>query len=363
MHSVLDISELVGRVVQSLDKLDDVAACALVARKWAYPAQSRLFSDILIRAPHRQLPRLLDVFEQSPHLPTFVVTLAIQSIQYWQPAYFERLSNIVYPNLTGLYIASAQDLPGTPVVVEFFRRMLSIPALASVTMHYGFRTPEPYFDIWQNCSQNIRHLYLTHNPHYSGSSPTHSSPRTKHRRVVLDSIVEPRHMLTWLNDPRCPFDVSKVRAIQVSYHTGVPWSPDFLAAAQTTVEIISYQAWFSGDLSPFTQINQLDVSSGTLAHGIGVIQTISAPTRSRIRAIRFCMTSMELPPHQDLGKLVFEIVDLLPNLKVVVVLNHVCTPELTKGATEYVPFGPGVKVQWHFNAQKAPLWHVPIRVD
>ncbi|KAJ7644880.1 hypothetical protein FB45DRAFT_300543, partial [Roridomyces roridus] len=362
MHTALEISELVGSVVQSLDTLDDVAACALVARKWAYPAQSRLFSVIIIWEPHRQLPRLLDVFEQSPHLPTFIVTLAIQPIQYWQPAHFERLSNIAYPILTGLSVGcQIQSLPGTPQIVEFFRRMLSIPTLTSVTMQYGFATPEPYFKIWQNCSQSIRHLDLTHNPRYSGSSLTESHPRTKHigRRVVLDSVVEPSHMLTWLNDPWCPFDVSKLRAIKIYSSARVPWSSDFLVAAQNTVEIISIHVWSSSDidLSPFTRINQLDLSPGTLTDGIGVVKTISAPTRSRIRAIRFYMSSMELQPR------LLEIADLLPNLKVVVVLSHVCTPELTKGVEEYVPLGPGVEVRWNFNAQAAPLWHVPIRVD
>ncbi|KAJ7636775.1 hypothetical protein FB45DRAFT_907312 [Roridomyces roridus] len=365
---MLKMSELVAHIISSLETVDDVSSCALVARRWTHPAQSQLFSEVCVSGPSVQLrppSRLLELFGQSPHLARLVSALLIHSLDEIDPIELERLSNIAYPRLMRLefqgstLILSSQTLP-------FFRRMLSRPTLTSVTMRFQFfEAQEPCLDMWKDCSRNIRHLALvTFIPKF------HHPASSKSKRIVLDSVSCLGGLSAWLGDPRCPFDASQLRAIQCKSLGPLP--PNLLEAAQNTVEIVSIYAPASAfdskiDLSPFTQITQLDLAFGTsLQCAIEVIKTISHSARNRIVAIRFFLFALRPEPsiREDLGRWMPEIFELLPKLKILVIGGDAWMPTRMRNLVEQSsPFPPAVEVRWDSSGQceTKRMWYASIR--
>ncbi|KAJ7493025.1 hypothetical protein B0H11DRAFT_976675 [Mycena galericulata] len=211
------ILELVDHTLGFLDAAEDFRACALVSRLWAYPAQSRIFAEIDVgydaRLTGARLATLLAILEASPHLVGFISCLSIRNVDFTRLSHLEALSLLPYKRLVTLSVFGDRDSSHFMAYLPI-QRLLRIPSLTSVTILCTFAEEEMFFRIWEGCSGNIRHL--THWGNVAGGS-SQASAGAHHKRIKLHSLVDWNRspaIESWLNDPRCPFDVSALKAFK-----------------------------------------------------------------------------------------------------------------------------------------------------
>ncbi|KAJ7493074.1 hypothetical protein B0H11DRAFT_977219 [Mycena galericulata] len=234
----MDISELVDQAISFLSSPDDFKACALVSRSWVHPAQSRIFSELAISSNRndKSLSRLLAILEDSPHLAGFISTLTIRIVVI-EPSYLSRLSLLPYRRLTALSISCGNRLGLEESLA--LQELLSVPSLVSAAFWCAFERREDFLRIWERCSVNIKHY--SHWPVMYEPTPQEAIGQAfaVPKRVKLESLhgFSFNSCTSWLEDARCPFDISCLKAFSSSFndevHGGLP------ATAYATIEIIS----------------------------------------------------------------------------------------------------------------------------
>ncbi|KAJ7622265.1 hypothetical protein FB45DRAFT_123493 [Roridomyces roridus] len=189
MKSILYIPELIDQIVGSADA-GDLHACALVCRRWAHAAQSRIFSNIKICDSYgaelatRQMSRLLNVFDESPHLATFVLTLEL-----WlghQVGEIHRLCRSGLTVLRTLFLYLPTPLPSR--LLPTIKSLLALESLTSVTLHIQFEHLEDLLDVWRDCSRNIRYVEFPRAPSVKPAEPSArpSMCLDPHTKIQLD---------------------------------------------------------------------------------------------------------------------------------------------------------------------------------
>ncbi|KAJ7465354.1 hypothetical protein B0H11DRAFT_2307984 [Mycena galericulata] len=354
------ILELVDHTFGFLDTAEDFRACALVSRVWAYPAQSRIFAEIDVGNDAR-LATLLAILEASPHLVGFISCLSIRDVGSTRLSHLEALSLLPYKRLVTLSVlgdrASSHFMAYLPI-----QRLLRIPSLTSVTILCTFAEEEMFFRIWEGCSGNIRHL--THGGSVAGGR---SQASACHKRIKLHSLVDSDRspaIESWLNDPRCPFDVSALKAFK--FHRADQLH-GVLSTARDTVEVAAITADVVVDLSLFRRLVQLEISSigPGFVFEFRSISTLAPETRTHLEAIRFLLLLLFRDADdlagllRNLDRQISGIQDDFPNLKIVEVVVYFPTPMLTKSVDEYFPsLDARISLRWNFRPETTAMWYV-----
>ncbi|KAJ7626113.1 hypothetical protein FB45DRAFT_1060627 [Roridomyces roridus] len=371
MDRALEIPGLIARIVDHMDTSDDFSSCARVARQWTYPAQSHIFSDIRIHAGNRyeapNLSRLLETLNQSPHLSTFFYRIWIEGLDYIRPEDFERLSSFGYPLLDHLFIYSVNRQLATQLLPSI-RRLLTTPSLTSATLYFHFTQTYDFFDVWRGCSQLIRNLQLFYPPTFGveREPPTLSVPVAPSitKLIQLDSLGNYPQTEWWLDHPQCPFDISRLEAMQCFPRPNEPHPAGIISAAQQTIEIISaYTFSYRVDLSIFLRLTQVELLIGTNEEAIsGTLHTLSPSARSRIQTIRLSMWQRDGTPSAltALGRMIFDVQAELPDLAIIEINARIPTPLLVESCESYFPGdGRRISVRWNFREKMFPLWYIP----
>ncbi|KAJ7465349.1 hypothetical protein B0H11DRAFT_63394 [Mycena galericulata] len=221
-----------------------------------------------------------------------------------------------------------------------------------------------FFRIWEGCSGNIRHL--THWGNIAGGS-SQASTDASHKRIRLHSLVDWNRspvIETWLNDPRCPFDVSALKAYK--FHRVEDQLTGELSGARKTVEVAAIAPVVCAiNLSVFRRLIQLEISS--LGRGFDFdfmsIRTIAPENRAHLEAIRFLLLRFRDTDSVglllNLDRQISGIQDDFPNLKIVEVAVHLPTPKLTKSVDEYFPsLDARISLRWNFRPDTTAVWYV-----
>ncbi|KAJ7466168.1 hypothetical protein B0H11DRAFT_2284635 [Mycena galericulata] len=324
------ILELVDHTLGFLDAAaEDLRACALVSRSWVYPAQSRIFAEIDVGYDARlgftgsRLTTLLATLEASPHLVGFISCLSIRNVAFTRLSQLEALSLLPYKRLVTLYVSG--DRGGSSHFTAYLpiQRLLRIPSLTSVTILCTFTEEEMFFRIWEGCSGNIRHL-----GHWGNVAGGSSQGFAGHKHIKLHSLVDWNRspaIESWLNDPRCPFDVSALKAFK--FHQVEDQLRGELSTARETVEVAAIAAMRGViNLSLFRRLVQLEITSS--AHGFVFdfrsISTLAPENRAHLEAIRFRILQSREPDLEglfiNLDRQISGIQGDFPNLKIVEVV-------------------------------------------
>ncbi|KAJ6498693.1 hypothetical protein DFH09DRAFT_1446337 [Mycena vulgaris] len=376
MCSPLKIPELLDHTVSFLDDEEDFHACSLVNRSWVHSAQSWIFSEIDITNVDTN-SRLLAVFEDSPHLVGFVSMLRIHELEFLELGDFVKLSNLPYiwPPRHHATLVSKASLA--------IQRFLRIPSLVSVDLFCHFETAEDFYGIWEGCSRNIRHL--TQGCYISPGNPPASLGQTpaptSHPRIKLDSLdimgANSRSGIeSWFEDPRCPFDVSRLKAL---YFNGREDTlRGLMHAARETIEVAFVTPLLHlVSVSALRRITDIKIPldafdpsfNSNVAQSFSLVRTIGEENRWRLEAIQlltllkpftYCFA---LPALMEFDRQLCSFQDEFPNLKVVEIVIE--PTALVEGLEQHFPrLKTRIPLRWNtaadFDGGSLPPWYAKI---
>ncbi|KAJ7622267.1 hypothetical protein FB45DRAFT_1031935 [Roridomyces roridus] len=356
MNSALHIPELVEEIFGYADT-QDLPTHALVCPTWTHAVQSRIFSHIQIgdhwRSSYhgaRRISALLNILHQSPHLAAFVLTLDLRLAHTIMVDDFERLCRSGFTILRALCLSLPSPLPSR--FLPSIQTLLALESLTSVTLDFQFQHVEDLVEVWRDSSPSIRHVEF---PRAQSVKPSGiSAPSTcldPYPKIQLDTFMG----VDWLlDDPRCPFDLSRLAAFRCCRDFGAHAPPRaLLDAARDAVVIVSADTQFSiVNLSIFERLTQLGIAIPgryNFAYGVASIMTIPAQARSQIRALRLSISTMvgKDPPVIEVARGISEIQAVLPNLRIVVVVGEFQTPTMVQSVEECFPgLNPETLLRW-----------------
>ncbi|KAJ7814298.1 hypothetical protein B0H13DRAFT_2293743 [Mycena leptocephala] len=365
MCSPLKIPELLDHIISFLDDEEDFHACSLISRSWVHSAQSRIFSEVDIFDVDTNSGWLAK-FKDSPHLVGYVSTLRIRYLEVLELGDFMKLSNLPYIVLTSLCIVGGHDAALGSKASLAIQRFLRIPSLVSVFLNCQFETLEDFYGIWEGCSRNIRHLEQCcwiprGNPQASFGQ---TSALTSHPRIKLDSLVitgasDRSGIESWFEHPRCPFDVSRLKALE--FDGTKRTLRDVMHAARETIEFVLITFFItpaphSVNVSALRQITDIKITSFSpnVTHSFNLVRTIGQENRWRLEAIQLRILRIEsftfdLPSLMELDRQLCWVQDEFPNLKVVEIVIE--RTALAEDLEQHFPrLKTRISLRWHIAA-------------
>ncbi|KAJ7651403.1 hypothetical protein FB45DRAFT_890443 [Roridomyces roridus] len=315
MISPLEITELLECILRFVDHWEDLRSTAVVNHAWAQSSQARLFSHIKLTGRH-QPPRLLATLEDSQHLASYIKNLELRALD---PILLQSFGNIPFPSLDTLTIHRPSVHDGDAAVA--IQRLLSNPGLRSVTINCYFRRRADFLRIWDGCSENIRHLSYIESNGATGTSQLEEGGSDQRRRIKLESFGTSNtseQTRLWLQDARCPFDISGITAFQFSRRID-PQFAELLAPAMESIQILStYHPTQIHDISQLTGLKELTFHiSPPFTRHFQVIYTIRRESRVYLGTIRFRLLRLPAEEVLELGQQLSELVREFPSLNLV----------------------------------------------
>ncbi|KAJ7615893.1 hypothetical protein FB45DRAFT_934864 [Roridomyces roridus] len=295
--SPLDVPELLYHCLHPLQHSGaDIAACALVSRSWAYPAQALLFADV-IRDENRgfrryidQWERLIEVLESAPHLVHHIRRLRVA-----QPLAGELFMQIINLPFAGhLEQISLRGFEASHSTAVSLRHLLSLPNVRHLGIDTTWPDPRQFVKIWQLCSPSIKSLGLNYIQrsalHLVPESHTQAKPNPSPISIEFLRLGQIDGFLpTWLrHDAWCPFDFSRLRVLSIGQNTHVLDWEIFAPALQMleALEIHSTETTPPISLSLFPQLTLFRINVLCRPWPSSVIQTFSTiPPSNRLRQI------------------------------------------------------------------------------
>ncbi|KAJ7608188.1 hypothetical protein FB45DRAFT_1067570 [Roridomyces roridus] len=350
----------------------DLCACALLNRTWTLLAQKLIFSTIFIQwnlESSTRLARLVLILEVSPHLVDHVCELHLALPPGINPSDVERLSEFPFPRLHTLSLTCVSTRLSSACLPSM-RRLLAKPGVTTVAFTCGFEDPDEYFDVWDGCSMSIRRLHLNFYP----EPPPSFTPGSREKRVPIEVMDGLPLIVYYWSDPRCPFDLSTLRAVQLRGRYPRLPTEDLTAAAREKIEIVSVQIyWEHIDLSAFGCIKQLIVAvdAEDVAPTLQTIRSLSDSASKTLQVVRLDVKLRPVThnplPLEGLFQAIEEVKGLLSHsgLRVVEVLLPIETPRLLP--LDSIDHGAGqqdgrVDIRWNFRPEEPENWSVLIRI-
>ncbi|KAF7369373.1 hypothetical protein MVEN_00265900 [Mycena venus] len=337
------------------DSTLDLRTCSLVNRAWVYPAQSHIFSEIVLgisgadQDNRMRVSRLLEILEAAPHLVGFISTLRVNA-EIAGLGNFLRICSLPFTCLRILYIAGGSNL--SPQACFGIRGLLSFPTIESFSIFCRFTNTDNFLRIWELCSANLKHLLL-------GTSisdmqtPTCAEGFAVHHRIALYSLELgygfPSNLEWWLDDSRCPFDFSGLKALRITRDTGVI-RRSVLGPALKTIKLVAADVFETVDLSSFERLTEVATTIFGPDHtqAFETISTIHGSSRPLVRAIRFHLLPspiLDLDTCLQIDRGISEIREHFSNLTI----------------TNIFPlWDHKISLQWNFLPASGPMWYTTI---
>ncbi|KAJ7495360.1 hypothetical protein FB451DRAFT_1164101 [Mycena latifolia] len=214
--------ELLDQYLGFVDDPDALTICARVARPWCYLAQSHLFREIDLTG-----------IESSERLQMLVETLGASLegdppglIRHIQRLHIDikHLPNPVFSAFCALPFTQLKFVLVRNLTVEYAITMKQLFKLGSHP-HVSLDSlvdPRVFQSQWDSFFPGIQHLQLSHLPLADPYPEPASAPAGRVRIVSLGLSVQSRSpgLEGWLNDARCPLDLSSLKLFSVLL---VPW--------------------------------------------------------------------------------------------------------------------------------------------
>ncbi|KAK7005878.1 hypothetical protein R3P38DRAFT_1722301 [Favolaschia claudopus] len=295
--SPLSIQELLDRCIDFLSASHvDLRSCSLVARSWVHISQSHLFRSPQLTAqrPGADTTQLTlsAILTSSPHLIHHVRQLHIPfHISRSAPLALDKLCMIKYTHLEEISI----HINWRVYVPELLRpSVLSLPTLRWLKLHLSegrqFLDTVPLF---KNLSPTIQHLDLIVGPWEEPETPLRTSessmvpPPIRLKSLRLELLAEPydyrgRPMPPLDISVLAPFDVSELKALQLSRLNSVPWHTLPRAKIEILDVVLLEEAM---DLSSFPKLTTLRITIPEALKESFRLVLATIPPSSRIRTI------------------------------------------------------------------------------
>ncbi|KAJ6473361.1 hypothetical protein C8R47DRAFT_1145304 [Mycena vitilis] len=296
--SPFELQELIDHCISFLrDSPPDLKACALVSRRWVYPAQSHLFRtiNITIGGPatlENVWTRLKETRLESRHLIRHFRRLHIEMPQFevnlmqyeCRMVMFAEICDFPFTHLDYVRIICCGHIRMLHALA--LQQLLSVPSIREVTFQgdFGADSSGLFLTIFGRCSRAVRHLHL----HPIGDrampfaySDTPATIPLTSLNIASLSTRRPRPAL-WV------FTVSRLKALSISGF--IDWAR--LAPAMDTIEVLSLHIQPGSasevDLSAFPNLSLLRISCVHASRNIvdslrGIVSTI--PPTHRIHTI------------------------------------------------------------------------------
>ncbi|KAF7307612.1 hypothetical protein MIND_00556400 [Mycena indigotica] len=210
-------------VVDYLDHIPGLKACALVCSRFCYWAQSRLFRKIgtgyetLPGSPPepsrcmRRVHRLLAILENSPHIISHIRTLRIHESS---PTLIDLLASRQWNTLRTLHICGLQ-LDDYESALGGLQRLVSSPRLNILEFECSQWNPELFWNVMAHCSASVSQLILIN---------CCTRMPLQYPRLLLQAVKTPARITTLtlrgagnalpvLLDPLFPLDLTHLSAI------------------------------------------------------------------------------------------------------------------------------------------------------
>ncbi|KAJ7611162.1 hypothetical protein FB45DRAFT_320030 [Roridomyces roridus] len=255
--------------------------------------------------------------EHSPKLAGIVKTLCITGIRPVYLEHLQRLAHHTFRQLVNLRLEGYCKDPATsPAMSATIQRFLRFQSLTVAQIKVAFHTWDDFARIWNGCSPNIRHLtYSTWN--LGKVEPTGNSVLLENKHAIkLESFASDDAadcILSWLQDARCPFDVTGLKAHKQGIRQD-HFDYDPLVGSLKTIRVLWITNWGEQhNLSRFSQVSQLNID---LIHTDAQLEfhlfNSTPEKKALIRAIRLRIPSRT--PGFSGGVHVY-LVQLLPRLQ------------------------------------------------
>ncbi|KAJ7633223.1 hypothetical protein FB45DRAFT_1148850 [Roridomyces roridus] len=363
----LEIAELLDLTLSFVHDIEDLRACALVNTAWIAPSQSRIFSTIrVMHGPgtnteaNAQVARLLDIlYDESPDLIRYIVNLDVGPLTFMKEKIQDDLCDLAFSHLTSLKVSSEPGWRYDMREACLIQRLVSTPSLESVFINCIFNGSLDLLLLWEQCTDRLKHVVVCSGVMFlrdalKSDFAERLNIKVPSSRIKLESFGThdtPDVTGPWLDDFRCPFDVSAITAYQFCFPMD-DFLENILSEAMTnTIELLSirsYEMVYATNISRFLKITQLDIR-GDL-HGatyLDFLHTILPENRPRIKAIRFrVFQEVDIPA---LDKLLFDAQNDFSGLKIVEILLSQELPDLVQSARagEYFKWmGPNITLRW-----------------
>ncbi|KAF8149695.1 hypothetical protein K438DRAFT_2027318 [Mycena galopus ATCC 62051] len=164
-----------------------------------------------------------------------------------------------------------------------------------------------------------------------------TSAPTSHPRIKLDSLVimgasDRSGIESWFEDPRCPFNVSRLKALD--FDGTKRTLRDVMHAARETIKVVLITFFItpaphSVNVSALRRITDIKITSFSpnVAHSFNLVRTIGQESRWHLEAIQLRILRVEsftfdLPSLMELDRQLCWVQDEFPNLKVVSNVPH-----------------------------------------
>ncbi|KAJ7489294.1 hypothetical protein FB451DRAFT_686306 [Mycena latifolia] len=254
--SPFDVQELVDCFIDFLwDSGPDLKTCALVCHGWVHTAHSRLFSTMTyFNSMTNQDMRILQLVEisRSPHVLGVVSRLEIQ-LHYLSKDVFL----LALPLLTRIreirVLGDSAPSVRSDNITAALHGLLSLPTVQRVELYCTFPSSSAFLQIWDGCSEKIRHLALgslrVNDPEYEWAlAPVLNSCR-KYRLESLHLSYGDFFVIPWLATDACPFDLSGLTTLCVGQHVKILRWMD-LIRARTTISHLEFSVSSASAHSP-----------------------------------------------------------------------------------------------------------------
>ncbi|KAJ7651343.1 hypothetical protein FB45DRAFT_1079115 [Roridomyces roridus] len=351
----LAIPELLDYTLAILDSPRDLCASALVQRSWVQPSQAQLFSHVDLRRKHQgdgfdaRLARFVAILRASQWHSDLVCELVVT---YLLPRHLEHLrglASITFSRLTSFRLTGA-GTPFSEAEALAIREILRTPSLVSLYLHLSFYRWQDFSRIWDECSRNIRHLacgvLLTSAAPLPAPTPRGRAPRIK--LESFQSLNSAEDTKLWLQDTTLPFDLSALKAIKGGSRLDSLFL-DVLSEAVESIEILSTNNWQGvQDLSRCRRIAQLEINVVTNIEYSewAFFRTIGPEVRAHLQVIRFYLVSLSTLYVDELNKLLSEIQNDFPNLKVVHISYRIEASPLEELQLKFRHLDPRISVRF-----------------
>ncbi|KAK7046369.1 hypothetical protein R3P38DRAFT_3257736 [Favolaschia claudopus] len=282
----LQIQELLDLCIGSLSTTTDLLSCALVARSWVDPAQSRLF-----RVPHETKGsfsyadgvalQFCNVLTDSPHLLHHVRELYIDEAEL-EPSVIDRLCNVPFPNLDTLTV----DVEDPKESAKQYQPLLSIPTMRTLSLITDdtFSSCVPFIAL----CPTLRHLSVTcesfdGDGEDAGQEEDDEDAKSKKRLAKLPAIqlTSLAFDLSFPQKDIHPLDLSNLKAL-VYYSMGSNHWGNLPLAAEKTIEFLDVELCPTGlDLTRFKNLRivRLALVTNSWRSVVDTLATISPPHR------------------------------------------------------------------------------------
>ncbi|KAK7017736.1 hypothetical protein R3P38DRAFT_3274922 [Favolaschia claudopus] len=264
----LDVEKLLHL---SLDFLElspsDLCSCALVARSWVHPAQSRLFRSPRTTNPYfllasSNVASLHETLLREPRLIHLIRELDIRYPYIAQHA-LESICRLGFTHVTTLALKIRDDLSSS--AAETFRKLSNLPSLRSLSLEtieserLAFPLCMPLFD---RCSPTVEHLTLrcyrfAENGLSNASYDTAARIRLRSLRLEIQRRPKLANCSSLNPLTLAPFDLSHLKALSVEENSSAPWD----CVSWPSIEILDFMPNFNRDTTLLKRFSSLPLSN------------------------------------------------------------------------------------------------------